>query len=81
MKPVHVMSSTYINFNVEKNYKNPEFEDGDDAKISKYNNIFARDYNANWSEEVFMIKKVNNTVPWTCVISDLKAKEIVGELA
>ena len=33
MKPVHVMSSTYINFNVEKNYKNPEFEDGDDAKI------------------------------------------------
>ena len=25
-----------------------------------------------------MIKKVNNTVPWTYVISDLKREEIVG---
>ena len=25
-----------------------------------------------------MIKKVKNTVPWTCVISDLKGKEIAG---
>ena len=25
-----------------------------------------------------MIKKAKNTVPWTCVISDLKDKEIVG---
>ena len=25
-----------------------------------------------------MIKKVKKTVPWTCVISDLKGKEIVG---
>ena len=39
MKPVHVMSSTYIDFNVENNSKNPKFEDGDDAKILKYNNI------------------------------------------
>ena len=29
-------------------------------------------------EEVFMIKKVKNTVPWTYVISDLKGKEIPG---
>ena len=25
-----------------------------------------------------MIKKVKNTVPWTCVVSDLKGEEIVG---
>ena len=50
------MSSTYIDFNVENNSKNPKFEDGDDAKMLKYNNIFAGDYTANWSEEVFMIK-------------------------
>ena len=25
-----------------------------------------------------MIKKVKNTVPWTCVINDLNGKEIVG---
>ena len=32
----------------------------------------------NWSEEVFMIKKVKNTVLWTYVINNLNDKEIVG---
>ena len=32
----------------------------------------------NWSEEVFVITKVKNTVPQTYVISDLKGAEIVG---
>ena len=31
-----------------------------------------------WSEEVFVIKKVKNTVPWTYVINDLNSKEIIG---
>ena len=31
----------------------------------------------NWSEEVFVIKKVKNTSPWKYVISDLKGEEIV----
>ena len=31
----------------------------------------------NWSEEVFAITKVKNTVLWTCVISDFKCEEIV----
>ena len=30
------------------------------------------------SEKVFVITKVQNTVPWTYVISDLKSEEIVG---
>ena len=30
------------------------------------------------SVEVFVITKVQNTVPWTYVISDLKSEEIVG---
>ena len=34
-------------------------------KISKYNNIFGKGYVPNWSEEVFEIKKVKNTVLWT----------------
>ena len=33
---------------------------------------------SNWSEEVFVIKKVKNTVPWTYIISDLKGEKIVG---
>ena len=31
----------------------------------------------NWSEEVFVIKKVKNTVPWTYVVNDLNGEEII----
>ena len=31
-----------------------------------------------WFEEVFVIKKVKNTVPWTYIINDLNGKEIIG---
>ena len=52
---------------------------GDTVKISKYKNVFAtKGYTLNWSEEVLVIKKVKNTVPWTCIISDLKRGEIFG---
>ena len=40
--------------------------------------IFAKEYAPNWSEEVFMVNKIKNTVPWTYVISDLNDEEIVG---
>ena len=43
-------------------------------RISKYKNIFAKGYTPNWSEEVFVIKKI----PWTYVIDDLNAEEITG---
>ena len=48
-------------------------------RISKYKNIFAKGYTSNWSEEVFIIKKVKNTVPWTYVINDLSGEEIIGK--
>ena len=41
-------------------------------------NIFAKVYTPNFSEEVFMIKKVRNTISWTNIISDLKREEIFG---
>ena len=44
----------------------------------KYKNIFAKGYTPNWFEEVFVIKKVKNTVPWTNVINDLNGEEIFG---
>ena len=62
----------------EINNKDPKFEVGDRVGISKYKNIFAKGYMLNWSEEVFVIKKVKNTVPWTYVINDLKGEEIIG---
>ena len=65
IKPVDIKSSTYIGCSKEINDKDPKFEIGDIVRISKYKNTFAKSYFSNWSEEVFVIKKVKNTVPWT----------------
>ena len=68
----------YIDFEKEVNNKDPKFKVGDYVRIAKYKNIFAKGYTPNWSEEVFVIKKVKNTVPWTYVINDLNGEEIIG---
>ena len=81
MKPVDVKSNTYkkkSNTSKKINKKNPKFKIGDTVRISKQKNIFPKGYTPNWPEENFVIKKVKNTVPWTYIISDLKAEEIVG---
>ena len=44
----------------------------------KYKNIFGKGYTINWSEKVFVVSKIKNTVGWTYVISDLNGEEIVG---
>ena len=83
MKPVDVKDNTYIDSmelhstELHSN-KDPKFKVGDHVRIPKYKNIFAKGYTPNWSEEVFVIKKVKNTVPWTHVINDLNGDEIVG---
>ena len=78
MKPIDVKDNTYINTNKEINYKDPKFKVGDYVRISKYKNIFAKGYMPNWSEEVFVVDKIKNTVPWTYVINDLNGEEITG---
>ena len=78
MKPIDVKDNTYINTDKETNDKDPKFKVGDRVRISKYKKIFATGYSPNWSEEVFVIKKVKNTVPWTYVINDLNGEEIMG---
>ena len=78
MKPIDVKDNTFINTSKEINNKYPKFKVGDRVIISKYKNIFAKRYMRNWSEEVFVIKKVKNTVPWTYVINDLNGEEIIG---
>ena len=77
MKPVDVKDNIYINFKKEVNHKDPKFKVGDNVRISKYKNIFAKGYTPNWSEEVFVIKKVKNTVPWTYVINDLNSEKVI----
>ena len=78
MKPADVRDNTYINFKKEINNKNPKFKVGDQVRISKYKNIFDKGYMPNWSEEIFLIKKIKNTLPWTYVINDLNDEEIIG---
>ena len=83
MKPVDVKDNTDIDSmelhsSKEVNDKDPEFKVGDHVRISKYKNTFAKGYTPNWSEEVFVISKIKNTVPWTYVINDLNGEEIIG---
>ena len=78
MKPVDVKDNTYIDFGKEINDNDPKFKVGDHVRISKYKSIFAKGYAPNWSEEIFVIKKIKNTVPWTYVIDDLNGEEITG---
>ena len=78
IKPVDVKDNTYIDFKKEVNDKDPKFKVGDHVRISKYKNIFAKGYMPNWSEEIFIIKKIKNTVPWTYIINDLNGEEIIG---
>ena len=76
IKPAYVKSGTCIDLDVENDDKDPKFEVDDSAKTSKYKNVFPKDYFPNWAEEIFDIKKVNNTVPWTYVIKRLNDEEI-----
>ena len=69
MKPIDVKDNTYIDsaeLHSEKevnNNKDPKFKVGDYGRISKYKNIFAKGHMPNWSEEIFVISKIKNTVP------------------
>ena len=81
MKPIDVKDNTYINTDKGINNKDPKFKDGDHGRISKYKNIFAKGYTPNRSEEVFVFKKLKNTVPCTYVINDLNGEEITGKFS
>ena len=78
MKPIDVKDNTQIDFGKEVNDNDPKLKVGDHVRISKYKNIFAKGYTPNWSEEIFVLKKIKNTVPWTYVIDDLIGEEITG---
>ena len=64
IKPIDAKYNTYINTGKEGNDRDPKFKVGDHVRISKYKNIFVKGYTPNWSEEIFVIKEIKNTVPW-----------------
>ena len=68
----------HISILKKKLIKDSKVNFGDHVRISKYKNVFGKGYMPNWSEEIFVIKKIKNTVPWTYIISDLNGEEIIG---
>ena len=79
MKPIDVRDNNnkrvYID---EHNVKRSTFKVGDRVKISKFKNIFAKGYTPNWSKEIFIVDKINDTVPYTYNLKDLNDEEIIG---
>ena len=78
MKPVDVKDNNKRVYIDEHNKKDNRFKVGDRVKISKFKNIFAKGYTPNWSTEIFIVDKINDSVPCTYNIKDLNAEEIIG---
>ena len=77
MKPIDVKNNKRVYID-EHNEKDSKFKVGDRVRISKFKNIFAKGYTTNWSTEIFIVDKVNGTVPYTYNLKDLNDEEIKG---
>ena len=86
MKPTDVKNNkrVYIDEHNQKDTttssssERSRFKVGDRVNISKFKNIFAKGYTPNWSKEIFIVNKINDTVPYTYNIKDLNDKEVIG---
>ena len=77
MKPIDVKDNKRVYIG-EHNEKDSRFKVGDRVRISKFKNIFAKGCTPNWSKEIFIVNKINDTVPYTYNIKDLNSEEIIG---
>ena len=77
MKPIDVKNNKRVYID-EHNEKDSRFKVGDRVRISRYKNIFAKGYAPNWSREIFILNKINDTVPYTYNLKDLNDEEIIG---
>ena len=79
MKSIDVKDNKRVYID-EHNEKYSIFKVGDRVRISKLKNIFAKGYTTNWSKEIeiFIIDKINDTVPYTYSLKDLNHEETIG---
>ena len=77
MKPIDVKNNKRVYVD-EHNGKDSRFKLGDRVRIPKFKNIFAKGYTPNWSTEIFIVNKINDTVPYTYNLKDLNDEEIIG---
>ena len=78
MKPIDVNSDSYAEYNEDSNVTKPKFKVGDDVRISKYKNTFAKGHTQNWLEGFYFVSKIRDKVPWIYVISDFYGEPITG---
>jgi hypothetical protein len=55
-----------------------KFSVGDHVRISKHRQIFDKSYTDNWSNEIFIVKKVKLTNPTTYLLKDVQGEDILG---
>ena len=77
MKPIDVKNNKRV-YTDEHNEKDSRFKVGDRVRISKFKNIFGKGYTPNWSKEIFIVDKINDTEPYTYNLKDLNDEEIIG---
>ena len=77
IKPTDVKNNKRVYID-EHNEKDSRFKVGDRVRISKFKNIFAKGYTPNRSTEIFIVDKINDTVPYTYNLKDLNDEEIIG---
>ena len=78
MKPIDVGGNNKRVYIDEHNEKDSRFKVGDRVRKSKFKNIFAKGYTPNWSSEIFIIDKINDTAPYTYNLKDLNDEKIIG---
>ena len=77
MKPIDVKNNKRVYID-EHNENDSKFKVDDRVRISRYKNIFAKGYAPNWCSEIFIVNKINDTVPYTYNLKDLNDEEIIG---
>ena len=77
MKPKDVRDNKRVYID-EHNEKDSRFKVGDRVRISKFKTKFAEGYTPTWSKEIFIVDKINDTVPYTYNLKDLNDEEIIG---
>ena len=77
IKPIDVNNNKRVYID-KHNEKDSRFKVGDRVRISRHKNIFAKGYTPNWSKEIFIVDKINDTVPYTYNLKDLNDEEVIG---
>ena len=77
MKPIDVKNNKRVYID-EYNDNDSRFKVGNRVRISEFKNIFAKGYTPNWSTEIFVVNKINNTVSYTHNLKDLNDEDIIG---